>query len=642
MNKPETTEEKDEIKNIDFPERSNVPSMTTRQSSIILNNDMKYFKNELLKELKKINQELFSKFTQYSIELNEKVKKVSHENRELDNKIEFVSKSVESKLNNFLGEKSKYNFDRMIDDIRETKITNDIKIKAMREDLRIHKDHYDDLVRNNIIYHGMIGPGCKYKNLHQFFDYLIASLNDLITINNQKAGEMNSYKNKTDNTIHNINSRINELNIEYKSFVKQSLKDFDVKIKDEIKNYDDKLFELRTQNILNTKNLEKKLDTYDDKYKTLDQIENTINESNGKIIDDLKQSNIKLKQMLEEYKKELDELKAQYNELLASHNKIKEKLFNLNITPRRNIINYRNEKNHMKSDFKTINNNSNNNIYKSAEIDMGNKKYKNQSTETIANNQNKTEKKIPITKEVFTTKNEIPNVFLKINKDNNNKKVAKKILKNERLEKYKFLYENEGNINDNNNILNKSLDNEQIINDENISLNKTEKRIKSSTPFHNKKIPKKTFIENYSSRDLYETGLFVNFNSKDEEDVYINNLKSNALCLKLLEKGIKIDKIYYNDYINKSAINPGDYFYSSKNFIKEKFPNSRKIGNIKNLFNKGFNKKRNSKFENDKMNEYIQKGENDSAFLFKNNNDISFMYRSQNNKIKIKNLSAIE
>ena len=62
---------------------------------------------------------------------------------------------------------------------------------------------------------------------------------------------------------------------------------------------------------------------------------------------------------------------------------------------------------------------------------------------------------------------------------------------------------------------------------------------------------------------------------------------------------------------------------------------------MKNLFNKSFNKRRNSKFENDKFNEYIQKGENDSAFLLKNNND-SFMYRSQNNKIKIKNLSAIE
>ena len=640
MNKPEIIEEKDKLKNLVLPENGSVPSMTVRQSPIILNNDMKYFKNELLKELKKMSQELFSKFTQYSMELNEKVKKVSHENSELDNKIEFISKSVENKFNNFLGEKNKYNLDKMLNEIRETKITNEIKIKAMREDLRIHKDHYDDLVRNNILYQGMIGPGCKYKNMHQFIDYLIASLNELTSINNQKAGEMKSYKNKTDNIIHNINCRINELNIEYKSFVKQSIKDFDVKIKNEIKLYDDKLFELRTQSVQNAKNIEKKLDTYDDKYKTLHQIENTINESNGKIIDDLKESNVKLKHMLEEYKKELDELKDHYNELLESHNKIQAKLFNSNITPKRTIINYRNEKGHMKSDSKAKNDYANNDIYKSSEIEIGNKKYKNQSTETIPTNQNKREKKVPTTKEIFTPKSEIPNVYLKMDKDSNNKKVSKKIFKNERLEKFKFLYENDANMNDNN-ILNKSLDNEQTVNDENSSMNKFEKRIKSSLPLYTKKTKKKKFIENYSSRDLYETGLFVNFNSKDEEDVYINNLKSNALCLKLLEKGIKIDKIYYNDYINKSAINPGDYFYSSKNFVKEKIPNSRKIGNMNNLFNKSFNKRRNSKFENDKFNEYIQKGENDSAFLLKNNND-SFMYRSQNNKIKIKNLSAIE
>ena len=635
----EEKEEKDELKNLIVSERNVIPSKTSRQNSMIINSDMKYFKNDLLKEIKISNQELFSKFTQYSLELNEKMKKVSQENRDLDNKIEYIANKVDSKLNIFLSEKGKYNIERMINDIRETKITNEIRIKAMREDLKIHKDQYDDIIRNNILYQGMIGPGCKYKNLHQFFDYLISSLNELITINNQKAGEMNSYKNKVDNILRNINNQISDIKIEYKSYVKEYLKDFEENIKKEIKLYDDKLFELKTQNIQNTKNIEEKLDTFNTKYNSLEQIENTINESNEKIIDDLKKSNLKLNQMLEEYKKELDNLKEKYNELLDSHNEIKEKVSKINLPKLKDIFNFRNKNIYIKKASKTVQDFSNNDNYKISEMDTGSKRYKNQSTETIIPIVNKTEKKIPINKGNFESIDEISKVYLKMDKDKSNRKISKKILRNERLEKFKFLYENDININDNN-ILTKSIDNSQIINDENNSLNKAEKRIKSSKPIHSKKKDKKKFIENYSSRDLYDTGLLVNFNSIDEENAYINNLKSNALCLKLLEKGIKIDKKYFNDYINKSAINPGDYFFNSKNLVKERSHNSRNVKNIKNVFNKG--KVRNSNFENNKFQEYQPKGENYTGFLLKNNNnENSFKYRNQNNKIKIKNLSAI-
>jgi len=278
MTEPVISEQKTEPKNNEASTRNSVPSLTTRQN-IIVNNDMKYFKNELLKELKKIKQELFAKFSEYSIELNEKIKKTSTENEQLDEKIEFISQNIDNKITSFLDEKNKYNLDRIITDIRDNIMTNDIKIQTMREELRIHKDQYEDIVRNNILYQGMIGPGCKYRNLHQFIDFLIASLNNLTTQLNQKTTDMRSYKTKTDNTFHNVNSQINEIIMGYKSYVNQSMKDFDTKIRNEIKTFDDKILEIRVLNMQNTKEIQKKLSEYDEKYKTLDNIENTINEN---------------------------------------------------------------------------------------------------------------------------------------------------------------------------------------------------------------------------------------------------------------------------------------------------------------------------------------------------------------------------
>ena len=375
MTEPIISGQKAEPKNNEASTRNSVPSLTTRQN-IIVNNDMKYFKNELLKELKKIKQELFAKFSEYSIELNEKIKKASTENEQLDEKIEFISKNIDSKITSFLDEKNKYNLDRIIADIRDNIMTNDIKIQTMREELRIHKDQYEDIVRNNILYQGMIGPGCKYRNLHQFIDFLIASLNNLTTQLNQKTTDMRSYKTKTDNTFHNVNSQINEIIMGYKSYVNQSMKDFDTKIRNEIKTFDDKILEIRVLNMQNTKEIQKKLSDYDEKYKTLDNIENIINENNSKVIDDIKETNNKLFQMVEDYKKEFEEMKKQYNELLEFNKEIKNKLENLNIF-KKNFFDERNgQKRLSKFNQKMVKNDLSNS--QSQEFDIKNKKFKNQ------------------------------------------------------------------------------------------------------------------------------------------------------------------------------------------------------------------------------------------------------------------------
>ena len=173
------------------------------------------------------------------------------------------------------------------------------------------------------------------------------------------------------------------------------------------------------------------------------------------------------------------------------------------------------------------------------------------------------------------------------------------------------------------------------------SLNKSHHRINSSFQgLRTKKKKGKNKVENYTSRDLYDTGLFVNFNSKDEEEIYIDNLKNNALCVKLLEKGIKLNRNNLNEYINKSANFPGDYFYNSKSLPKERY-NYKQYGKEKNFFNMSFNKKVNNNLEENKFREYLQKGENDNAFNLKKNED-RYLFRNTHTKIKIKNLSAIE
>ena len=614
MTESQESEERNEIKTQEnnLP-RSSFPSLTSRPN-IAINNDMKYFKNELLKEMKKIKQELFVKFSEYSLQLNEKIKQASIDNEQLDQKIEYISKNIDDKITSFLNEKNKYNFDRIISDLKDNIMTNDIKIQTMREELRHHKEQYEEVVKSNIYYQGMIGSGCKYRNMHQFIDFLLSSLNELNSTNNQKASEMRLYKTKVENIFHNINGQLNDITFGYKSYINQCMKDYETKISSQLRIYDEKFLELKTHDLENKKGIEKKLSDYDEKYKTLDKLENNININNEKLLEDIKLSNNNLEKKMELYQQEFDEMKTKFQELLKYNEEIKSKLNSLNLFSKKKIIN--------KDETKNEDYLFNNDILNS-EFDMGNKKYKNQSTETLGVNYSEKKEN---SKNV--NNNNISRIYLKIG-GRKYSKDSRKILKNERLEKFKYIYENENN-NYDNKLFNKSLDSTQSINQEN---NKNEyTRIRSSIPgIHTNKKKLKNKIDNYSSKDLYNTGLFVNFNSKCEEDNYINNLKNNALCLKLLEKGIKID-------LSKSTINPGEYFLSSKNMQKKKLKNNHKD---KNFFNMSFNKKRESNYDGDKYHEYINKGDNDILFAI-NNPDNGLIFRNPNSKLKIKNLSAIE
>ena len=614
MTESQESEERNEIKTQEnnLP-RSSFPSLTSRPN-IAINNDMKYFKNELLKEMKKIKQELFVKFSEYSLQLNEKIKQASIDNEQLDQKIEYISKNIDDKITSFLNEKNKYNFDRIISDLKDNIMTNDIKIQTMREELRQHKEQYEEVVKSNIYYQGMIGSGCKYRNMHQFIDFLLSSLNELNSTNNQKASEMRLYKTKVENIFHNINGQLNDITFGYKSYINQCMKDYETKISSQLRIYDEKFLELKTHDLENKKGIESKLSDYDEKYKTLDKLENNININNEKLLEDIKLSNNNLEKKMELYQQEFDEIKTKFQELLKYNEEIKSKLNSLNLFSKKKIIN--------KDETKNEDYLFNNDILNS-EFDMGNKKYKNQSTETLGVNYSEKKEN---SKNV--NNNNISRIYLKIG-GRKYSKDSRKILKNERLEKFKYIYENENN-NYDNNLFNKSLDSTQSINQEN---NKNEyTRIRSSIPgIHTNKKKLKNKIDNYSSKDLYNTGLFVNFNSKCEEDNYINNLKNNALCLKLLEKGIKID-------LSKSTINPGEYFLSSKNMQKKKLKNNHKD---KNFFNMSFNKKRESNYDGDKYHEYINKGDNDILFAI-NNPDNGLIFRNPNSKLKIKNLSAIE
>ena len=609
-------------------ERNSITSIEMRQS-ILVNNDMKYFKDDILKEVKKIKKELFEKFNEFSNEVNEKINKASHDNEEIEEKLEHISKSFDNKIAAFFNHNENNALEKTISELKDNLLTNEIKIQTVREDLKSHKDIYGDIIKNNIFYHGLIGPGCKYRDMHQFIDYLNLSLTELTTMINQKGSEIKSNKKKTDYILNNINSQISEITFGYKSYMNQSIKDLNTKINEDLKKIEDELNEIKEKNINYIKKMDSKLEEYNDKYKNRVTFENNITEKNEKAFDNLKESNTKLITMVEDYKKELKEIKDQYNELINSNREIKSKLNPFNLFYRKNNL----ENNNSPKNDQNLLNKEIENIKRFIKI----RKFRSQATDSFG--------------EIYGDRNSyiensVPNgpfsqIFLKMSKDKNGLKVSQKILRNERLEKFNYLY------NDNNQseyyVSNRSLDNIKPVYSDNTTQNKIHNRASSSmVGMRTRKIKKETKKANHSTRDFYDVGLYVNFKNKNEEN-YINDLKNNNNnnIFKYQEKVFKITPNYSTKFTNKNAKNPKDFLCISKNIQKDRFYSSKQSSKEKNYFNKSFNKKANNNLEENKYNEFIKKGENDIALAIKEKKK-EILFRNSKNKIKIKNLTAIE
>ena len=214
-----------------FPPREMgiLPSDVNKEN-IYIYNELKYFKNELLEEMKKIKQEFNMKFIQTSFELNEKIRQANESTFQLEEKIENISNNIDTKLEGFLKEINKYNLDMTINSLNNSMRVNDFKIEGIKLDLKNHIEKTDEMVKENLFYPGMIGLGCKYKNLKQFFDFIILSLSNMGSANNTRANEIKNYKTKTDSALVNIRGKISDITSDYKSYVNDSIKEFNKSI----------------------------------------------------------------------------------------------------------------------------------------------------------------------------------------------------------------------------------------------------------------------------------------------------------------------------------------------------------------------------------------------------------------------------
>ena len=276
-----------------------------------------YFKNEILKELSKIEQRFNSKLSLNNLEM-------ANNKKDLETKLKLLTLKIDS-----VSEKN-YEYDSFkekMDDLvkykrknEETQLINKIKMEEMNQEIKNNFDKYDKLLKRHMIPDGLVGENCQFKTFHEMIRFI---LDNIVILNNFK--EMNnldlkSYKVKLESLIITFRTQIENIIQNMAQFTTKSVNDSENKIKGMINIYDERLVELRAENNNYITNLTNKYEKLIIEYDNILEIKKEIY---SKIDSDIKNINDLINNNYKELQTELDKYNIQYLNIKEEFEKMK-------------------------------------------------------------------------------------------------------------------------------------------------------------------------------------------------------------------------------------------------------------------------------------------------------------------------------
>ena len=237
------------------------------------NTQLIFFKEEILKDIRRFESKLTLK---YNAELNKntsKILKMQESLDEMNKKIESFTSLIKTDLEM---EKRTNNLSTLYSTLEQEMLSQDIKLKNINNLLNETITKFNDEFYMSIIYPGVIGPSGKYKTFHEFIDFVLLNINNLLLNKDKFSNEFKEYKSKTDVSINNLMSKLDYTKKNCNAFTSASIREHEKKI-------GEKFNELIKNGLDNVnKKFEGLSESQDKKIKSLEENIKII-EDNGKV-----------------------------------------------------------------------------------------------------------------------------------------------------------------------------------------------------------------------------------------------------------------------------------------------------------------------------------------------------------------------
>ena len=408
--------------------------------------DILFFKNDMLKDIRKLEEKLNLKMTNQNLMSSEQYNAFEKKMDSITTQIT----EINSLLVNNTNLTEKVNTLQIFKSRTEDSIFRvNARINTFEKEYREYIDNVEILINNNLKYPGIIGKNSRFSNFRHFIDYILKYFNDFNDFKDEiRNFNFNEFKKKIISDLNDFRFAINENYSNSILLIQRNVQDFDKRMDDLIKKNEKFL----KANESKFEELENKINNYLSEYQAkFTSLEQNINEK------------------YDEQLKEVENIKNLKNEFIEEMEKIKTKFEEIKKNEESKDIS--NENNFL---LKIINNNYISESQKGTEENnnIENDNYKNLQKLLI---EQKEESPAVLKSRNFNNqKNEhqkINNIIklLLLNNNNNNNKINLSIIKNNCNEIMKKIK----NIEEKNNIVNNSDDHSKRMN-KTLSIEKTD------------------------------------------------------------------------------------------------------------------------------------------------------------------------
>ena len=301
------------------------PIVSLSKSTMGKKNDLLHFKEETLRDFKEVQRKISEKYEALDLEMKEKLEAyekriVTYENKimELSNLIN-TDKTIREKVDNLMEFKEKTD---------DHLITEKIRLDNFRNDLKSNVERIDQILKDSVIYPGIIGGISKYKTFHDLIDYILTQTSQTLTFREKSILDFKSYKTKLENIISSFNTQINTLLNTTSEFTKTCVKEAEERMKSIYNIFDDRLQDARIENANYAIGLEKATEVLKKELENLYVVKSELYEKVDKSMAEVKNDNTRVVKLFTGYKKNFHIMQHKFTQLAEF---IKDVRFRINL-----------------------------------------------------------------------------------------------------------------------------------------------------------------------------------------------------------------------------------------------------------------------------------------------------------------------
>ena len=211
----------------------------------ITRNDFSFFQNEVLKDIKTLENKVNEKISTIlktvnntSLILNQK-----YENSKI--KMDEILQTLDPEK---IMDKINERLDKFNTKLQESTLVTNTKLSSFERDLSNACFKYDRIFLNNISSPGLIGDGCPYQTMRSFLEFMNNKIKELISTKERNAVDFKKYNDWVKTTLDKFREEMNENKNSNYNFLVKEIKQYDKRTIEKIKAVEDRLSFIKIEN----------------------------------------------------------------------------------------------------------------------------------------------------------------------------------------------------------------------------------------------------------------------------------------------------------------------------------------------------------------------------------------------------------